>query len=76
LLHLKTGRVLQVDKIVYDAVNEGESMWKGAWSRHLQHDGHHIELKWSRDFDGMVIAMPAILVVTLATALCVHRCRR
>jgi hypothetical protein len=68
LLRLESGKTLQVDGAVFDAVNVGESISKQAWSKQLVVEGRTIEMKWSSDLRGMLWAMPAIWVALAATA--------
>lgn len=73
LVPLRDGRTLHVDKAVYTSVGIGETLGKEEWSRELASDERTIPLEWSADFEGMVAAMPAFLVVMLATAVLVAR---
>lgn len=67
LLQLSPGRLLQVDEALFRAVNEGAALRKDAWSRRLEANGRTIELGWSCDFRGMLIAMPTLFVILAAT---------
>lgn len=68
LLKVAGGKTLQVDQAVYEAVDEGESLQKSAWSTELQLDAERIELRWSPDMKGMSWVMPlaTVLLVWLA----------
>jgi hypothetical protein len=75
LLELNQRGRVQVDKLVFDAVNEGERIRKESWSRQLDHDGHTTDLEWSTDLHGMLWTMSGSLIVMLATlaVACVKR---
>lgn len=68
LLHLDPSGLTQVDRNVYEAAREDDSLRKGSWSRTLIIGANPFDLEWSTDFRGMVIAMPLTLVVLLLTA--------
>ena len=65
LLHTGDGRILHVEKSVYDSVEVG-SLQKSAWSYEVANDGHGIQLAWSTDFNGMILAGPAHVIVILS----------
>ena len=67
LLDLHQQGPVQVDKHVFDAVNEGETIRKERWSRQLEHNGHVADLEWSADLHGMLWTMPGSLIVMLVT---------
>lgn len=67
LLHLNTGRTLHVDAAVYEHLKVGDVVRKPRWSFTLDVNDDARPLTWSADFHGMVAAMPAILVVLVAT---------
>jgi hypothetical protein len=72
LLELAALGQIQVDHEVYDAVNVGETLSKERLSRELRHHGKVLQLQWSRDHQGMLIAMPiclGILAALLGSAL-------
>ena len=60
-------RTVQVDEAVYRTVSMGERLHKARWSKRLRHDGQTLSLTWSRDFRGMLLAMPMVIVILLAT---------
>ncbi len=65
IVTLDSDQDIQVDREVFNAVADGHAVEKSAWSRTLSIDGHAFGLGWSRDFHGMLWAMP------LAAAICV-----
>jgi hypothetical protein len=67
LLYLDPAGLTQVDRRVYEAVQDGDSLQKASWSRTLNIGANSFELKWSIDCRGMVIAMPLTLAVILLT---------
>ena len=71
LLHFQSGRVLEVDEQVFDAVRDGDLIEKSAWARDLRHGSHTSQLSWSRDFRGMTWAMPIVVLILGVTAMCV-----
>lgn len=76
LLALDSGRSLQVDAAVYQAVTKGESLSKSPWSEQLVHGHRTLALAWSADARGMFAAMPATILVMLALAVLSRRCLR
>lgn len=73
LLYFQSGRVLEVDRQVFEAVHDGERIEKSVWTRELRHGAHASQLFWSRDFQGMTRAMPIAVLILGITALCVQR---
>lgn len=63
ILTLDSGRRIQVDGPVFDAVAAHQSVRKRAWTRIIEIDGKNIALGWSPDFRGMLAAMPLTVVV-------------
>jgi hypothetical protein len=72
LLCFQSGRVLEVDRQVFEAVHEGERIEKSVWARELRHGAHALQLFWSRDYQGMTRAMPMVVLILGITALCVQ----
>jgi hypothetical protein len=68
LLHLEPFHALHVDGDVYASVTDGDRLRKEAWSRTLQVNDKTLPLVWSRDARGMLVAMPLVLLILLATA--------
>lgn len=66
LLALDSGRRVQVDAAVFDAVAERQSIRKQPWDRTLEADGQTIPLDWSADVRGMLWAMPLTVLVCVA----------
>jgi hypothetical protein len=73
LLTLQSRSPFQVDEAIYRAVAIGERLHKARWSKELTHDGHTLALDWSRDCRGMVMAMPAVVLILVATCLTAMR---
>lgn len=73
LLQLDPGGLTQVDRHVYEAVQDGDTIQKESWSRTLRVRSNPFALGWSTDFHGMVIAMPLTLAVLLLAAVGVIR---
>ncbi len=65
LVTLEDGRVLHVDRPLFDSVDEGQVLQKAAWQRSLDCDGNVWPLDWSADARGMWPAM-AVACVALA----------
>lgn len=61
LMTLESGRRIQVDRHVYEAVNKNDSIEKPSWARRLKVNDHNHVLKWSQDYRGMVWVMPAAI---------------
>jgi hypothetical protein len=76
LLQLRSGRVLQIDPTIARVITPGSQISKDAWSRTLQIDSQAMDLKWSPDFYGMIRAMPAMMLLLLATAAVIDMTRR
>jgi hypothetical protein len=56
----------QVDQQFFHAVEVGDHVAKESWSRRLRVNDRVVDLSWSRDFQGMLWAMPStVVVVTL-----------
>ena len=69
LLHFAgEGPPLHVDAAIFAAVEPGEQLQKEAWQRELRHNGETLALVWSDDFQGMLRAMPLLLLIMIATA--------
>lgn len=66
LLVLDSGRRVQVDAAVFDAVAERQMIRKQAWDRTLEADGQAVPLDWSADTRGMLWAMPLMVLVCVA----------
>jgi hypothetical protein len=66
LLNLNSGRRVQVDREVFDAVAERQTIRKQPWERTLEADGRTVPLDWSADLRGMLWAMPLTLLVCVA----------
>jgi len=62
---LPSGRRIQVDRHVYEAVRENDSIEKPSWARRLDVSGHNFVLSWSQDYRGMVWAMPAVMALSV-----------
>jgi hypothetical protein len=75
LITLDDGTRIQVDGPVYEAVVLNHVVRKDAWSRKLEVDGTNINVDWSRDFSGMLWAMPSVLVVFLMLGILANRSR-
>lgn len=68
LLHTRSQGVLHVDGAVYDAVDEGDALRKGAWSRELTHGERTLALGWSADFRGLLWVMAGTVVAVLGVS--------
>lgn len=76
LLTLAGPGQIQVDREIYDSVAVGEMLQKERQFRELRHDGRALLLHWSRDHQGMLMAMPiclGILAVLLTSLLYASR---
>lgn len=73
LLELADGRSIQVDKDVYEVVEEQSQMRKEAWHRELGSGQRAIILAWSIDVIGLTKAMPLVVLVLVATAFAAAR---
>lgn len=63
LVTLDSGRRIQVDGPVFDALAAHQSVKKRAWTAIIEIDGKNIALEWSPDFRGMLWAMPLTVAV-------------
>lgn len=63
LVTLGDGTHIQVDGPVYEAIVLNRLVRKDAWSRKLESDGTIIDVDWSHDFNGMLWAMPSVMVL-------------
>lgn len=68
LLRLEGGRTLHVDAAVFAEVANGDTLEKRAGEEELAVNGEAISLQFSPDYHGMLIAMPAILLVMAGAA--------
>lgn len=69
LLHFAgEGPPIHVDAAIFAAVEPGERLQKEAGERELRHDGEILALMWSDDFQGMLRAMPLLVLIMFATA--------
>jgi hypothetical protein len=68
LLELEGLGQIQVDQEVYDAIAVGETLQKERHAHELRHGDKILQLHWSRDHQGMLMAMPICLGI-LATLL-------
>ena len=59
----KDGSIIHVDKDVFDSVNEGDSVYKKPWSKHLRVGNKEIYLNWSLDSRRMILVMPITVFV-------------
>ncbi len=75
LLVLDSGRRVQVDAAVFEAVAERQAIRKQPWDRTLEADGKMIPLDWSADVRGMLWAMPLTLLVCAGVGVFVGRGR-
>lgn len=57
---------IQVDREIYEAVAVGETLQKERHSHELRHGGKILQLHWSHDHQGMLMAMPIYLCVLAA----------
>ncbi len=73
LLVLDSGRRVQVDAAVFDAVAERQMIRKQPWERTLEADGNTIPLDWSADVRGMLWAMPLTVLVCAAVGVMLLR---
>ncbi|MFN0017020.1 MAG: hypothetical protein ACKVP0_02105 [Pirellulaceae bacterium] len=70
LLELDGLGQIQVDREIYENTAVGETLKKEGHSRELRHDEQALILHWSRDYQGMLAAMP-LCIVALAALLAV-----
>jgi hypothetical protein len=60
LVTLDSGRSVQVDGPVFEALTLNRAVSKRAWSRTMESDGRAVILNWSPDFRGMAYGMPVV----------------
>jgi hypothetical protein len=68
LVAIDAGPPIQVEHPAFDRVDVGDTVAKDAWSRTMLVEGEAWRIPWSRDFIGMLILMPALLVLALVLA--------
>ncbi len=68
LLKMKSGSLIHVDQRVAVELKNGDRLEKKAWGRSLAVGSRRVQLNWSADYQGMILAMPSILLVILITA--------
>jgi hypothetical protein len=76
LLELAGLGQIQVDQEIYDAIAVGETLQKERHAHELRHGDKILQLQWSRDHQGMLMAMPmclGILAALLGSVLYVRR---
>jgi hypothetical protein len=66
LLELEGLGQIQVDREIYESIAIGETLKKEGHSRELRHDDQSLILHWSRDYQGMLAAMPLCMVALAA----------
>ena len=66
IMTLDGKRPFQIDGHLFDAIGQGQFIRKTALSRTLEIDGRTFTLAWSRDFRGMMWAMPLTVVICVA----------
>ena len=66
IITLGGNRQFQIDGHLFDAIGLGQFVRKTALSRTLEIDVRTFNLAWSRDFRGMMWAMPLTLVICIA----------
>ncbi len=59
---------IQVEHALFDRVEVGERLKKSAWSRSISVSEKTIELSWSHDARGMVVALPLLALAALVLA--------
>lgn len=57
----------QVDKDLFEEVAQGDTLQKSAWSKQVLVNGRRVTLGYSKDWSGMLIAMPLVVCVFVAT---------
>lgn len=57
----------QVDKALYAEVAQGDTLQKSAWSKQVLVSGRSVTLGYSKDWSGMLIAMPLVVCIFVAT---------
>ncbi len=70
LLELEGLGQIQVDREVYENTAIGETLRKESHSMELRHGDKAVILQWSRDYQGMLAAMP-LCMIALASLLAV-----
>ena len=77
ILTLDSDQRIQIDGHIFDALAEGQAVHKAAWTRGLKIDDRTLALTWSRDFRGMMWAMPltVAICVLLGMLVVVRPCR-
>jgi len=66
LLELEGLGQIQVDREIYESVGVGELLKKARHSRELHHSNKDLQLHWSHDHQGMLMAMPMCLGILAA----------
>jgi hypothetical protein len=69
LLTFDNGRVIQVDRPLFELAEQGSRFRKDAWSVDLSIDSQWVELEWSRDFRFMCIVMPIACLAMLGSCI-------
>lgn len=69
LLELSEDGWYQVDRDVFEAVNDGDRIRKAAWARELRRADETVSLSWSTDAAGIVWCMPSTLAILSAMAI-------
>ncbi|MGH2820078.1 MAG: hypothetical protein ACRDJ5_05450, partial [Actinomycetota bacterium] len=64
-VHLVTvrGETMQVDEYLALRLDEGDRVEKPAWATEIEVNGEPVALHTSRDFERMLVAVPAIVAV-------------
>ena len=57
----------QVDRTLFEEVAQGDTLQKSAWSKQVLVGGRSVTLGYSKDWSGMLIAMPLVVCVFVAT---------
>ncbi len=76
LVHLRSGRTMHMDQAVATALFLKGTIQKQSWERHVRVKNRIVNLDWSADARGMFLAMPAIMLILLATSIWVCWQRR
>ena len=66
LLELEGLGQIQVDREIYETISIDETLKKVRHSTELRHDDRTLILHWSRDYQGMLAAMPLCMVALAA----------
>lgn len=69
LVHLRSGRTLHMDQAVATALLPKGTIQKQPWERQAKVNDRIVNLDWSADACGMSRAMPAIMLILLATSI-------